>query len=96
MLDNLAKGRAAKAAKLKKLKEEREQNSEQNIIITNDKSPEEKREIDETTLGKNTAPLDQPVDHKLTCPGCRKVFKHSSSKSKHVKKCSFAHGNSYL
>ena len=96
MLDNLAKGRAAKAAKLKKLKEEREQNAEQNTIITNDKSPEEKREIDETTLGKNTAPLDQPVDHKLTCPGCRKVFKHSSSKSKHVKKCKFIATNNVV
>ena len=96
MLDNLAKGRAAKAAKLKKLKQEREQNAEQNTIITNDKSPEEKREIDETTLGKNTGPLDQPVDHKLTCPGCRKVFKHSSSKSKHVKKCKFIATNNVV
>ena len=85
MLDNLAKGRAAKAAKLKKLREEKQLNSEQNVIITNDKSPDEKREIDETSLGKDKAPLDEPVNQKLTCPGCRKVFKHSSSKSKHVR-----------
>ena len=89
MLDNLAKGRAAKLLKLK-------QKKEQDILITKNKNEEEKREIDETPLAKDTAPLEKTLDQKLTCPGCRKVFKHSSSKSKHVKKCKFIATNNVV
>ena len=33
------------------------------------------------------------MNARLTCPGCRKVFKHSSTKSTHVKTCKFIASN---
>ena len=37
--------------------------------------------------------VSEPINARLTCPGCRKVFKHSSTKSTHVKKCKFIASN---
>ena len=37
--------------------------------------------------------VSEPMNARLTCPGCRKVFKHSSTKSTHVKKCKFIASN---
>jgi len=80
MLSNLAKGRAAKSRKLAEAKKSK-------LNVVNSTHPEPQRENDETddTLGgENTSSL---ASMKLTCHGCKKVFKHSSSKSKHVKIC---------
>ena len=80
MLANLKKGREAKAKKLAEAKK-----SKLNGTTSTHLEPE--RENDETkdTLGgENASAL---ASMKLTCHGCKKVFKHSSSKSKHLKIC---------
>ena len=69
-------------AKLKKAAERRQSKSDQ-----------EKRETNEKDLGVS---YGEPINQKLTCPGCRRVFKHSSSKSKHVKKCKFIASNNVV
>ena len=80
MLANLKKGREAKAKKLAKAKKAKANG-------TTSTHPEPQREKDETKDnlgGEETAPL---APNRLTCHGCKKVFKHSSSKSKHIKIC---------
>ena len=77
MLANLKKGREAKARKL----------AERKKLLTPVQKPEPERENDETLAPKSETPLAPPPSTKLTCQGCGKVFKHSSSKSKHVKSC---------
>jgi hypothetical protein len=80
MLANLKKGREAKSRKLAEAKKSK-------LNVVNSTHPEPQRENDETddTLGgENTSSL---ASMKLTCHGCKKVFKHSSSKSKHLKIC---------
>ena len=69
-------------AKLKKAAERRQSKSDQ-----------EKRETNEKDLGVS---YGEPINQKLTCPGCRRVFKHSSSKSNHVKKCKFIASNNVV
>jgi hypothetical protein len=80
MLANLKKGREAKSRKLAEAKKSK-------LNVVNSTHPEPQRENDETddTLGgENTSSL---ASMKLTCHGCKKVFKHTSSKSKHLKIC---------
>ena len=79
MLTNLRKGREKKA----RMNAERKNQK----LITTDQKTDEGRDEDETTLGKTPTPLAENPSAKLTCQGCGKVYKHSSSKSKHVKKC---------
>ena len=80
MLANLKKGREAKAKKLAEAKK-----TKPNGTTSTHLEPE--RENDETkdTLGGENA--SSLASMKLTCHGCKKVFKHSSSKSKHLKIC---------
>ena len=80
MLANLKKGREAKAKKLAEAKKAK-------MNGTTSTHPEPERENDERkdTLGGEKEPALAPM--KLTCHGCKKVFKHSSSKSKHLKIC---------
>ena len=80
MLANLKKGREAKAKKLAEAKKAK-------LNGTTSTHPEPERENDErkdTLGGEKEAPL---APAHLTCHGCKKVFKHSSSKSKHLKIC---------
>jgi hypothetical protein len=80
MLANLQKGREAKSRKLAEAKKSK-------LNVVNSIHPEPERdggETDDTLGGENTSSL---ASMKLTCHGCKKVFKHSSSKSKHVKIC---------
>ena len=81
MLANLKKGREAKAKKL----------AERKKLLTPAQTPEPERENSETLAQNTETPLAPPPSTKLTCQGCGKVFKHSSSKSKHVKTCKALH-----
>mgnify|MGYP003652361453 CR=1 FL=1 len=81
MLANLKKGRETKARK----------NAERKALITSAQKPEPRREEGETLGQDNAASLALEKSAKLTCQGCGKVFKHSSSKSKHVKTCKVLH-----
>ena len=81
MLANLKKGREAKAKKL----------AERKKLLTPAQTPEPERENSETLAQNTETPLAPPPSTKLTCQGCGKVFKHSSSKSKHVKRCKALH-----
>ena len=94
MLANLKKGREAKARKLAEAKKKKEMENNNTIVngsttsdglkssnLSNDERMDERND----TLGGEA---EQPLAPKsLTCNGCKKVFKHSSSKSKHIKKC---------
>ena len=77
----MKKGREAKAKKL----------AERKKLLTPAQIPEPERENNETLAQNTETPLAPPPSTKLTCQGCGKVFKHSSSKSKHVKKCQALH-----
>ena len=81
MLANLKKGRETKAR----------QNAERKALITTAQKTEPGREEGETLGQENAASLALEKSAKLTCQGCGKVFKHSSSKSKHVKTCKVLH-----
>lgn len=98
MLANLKKGREAKARKLAEAKKKKEMekgqinddtivngNTEANGLKTSNLSNDERNDERNDTLGGEPAKPLAPKS--LTCDGCKKVFKHSSSKSKHIKKC---------
>ena len=88
MLANLKKGREAKARKLAASKKENQNsNGEVNQNGFNKEPTSNERDDDEKNepLGREESkPL---VPKSLICDGCKKVFKHSSSKSKHIKTC---------